>query len=98
MHNVSVDFEILPTGAPVTVGWKNSHGHLIWYVNMDFAQNACWVKDGHRTPDPKESNYSGVVSIDIVRISLTYADLNDVDVTADDIQNAYFQAPYYEKH
>ena len=29
MHNVSVDFEILPTVAPVPVGWKKSSGHLI---------------------------------------------------------------------
>ena len=47
-----------------------------------------------RTPGPKESNYSGVVYIDSVRIVLTYAALNDVDVTAADIKNAYLQAPY----
>ena len=28
-----------------------------------------------------------------LRIALTYAALNDVDVTASDIQNAYFQVP-----
>ena len=45
-------------------------------------------------PDPKESNYCGVV----VRISLTYADLNDLDLNAADIQNAYLRAPHSEKH
>ena len=55
---------------------------------MDFKRNAPWVKDGHRTPDPKESNYAGVVSRDSVLIALNYASLNDADVTAADIQNA----------
>ena len=56
------------------------------------------MKDGHKTPDPSTSNYEGVLSRDSVRIALTYAALNDVDVTAADIQNAYLQAPSYEKH
>ena len=38
--------------------------------------------------EPKDSKYAGVVSRDIVRIALTYAALNDVYVTAADIQNA----------
>ena len=49
-------------------------------------------------PEPKDSKYSGVVSIESVRIFLTYADLNGVDVTSSDIQNAYLQAPSSEKH
>ena len=36
MHNVSVAFEILPTGAPVPVGRRKSSRHLIWDVKMDF--------------------------------------------------------------
>ena len=98
MHNLSVSFEILPTGVSVPVGWKKSSGHLIWYVKMDFTRKSRSVKDGHRTPDPKELNYAGVVSINSVIIFLNYADLNGVDVTAADIQNAYFQAPSSEKH
>ena len=98
MQDVSVAFEILPTGAPVPVGWKNSSGHLILYVKMDFTQKARWVKDGHRTPEPKESNFASVVSRESVIFALTYVDLNYVDVTASDIQNAYLQAPSSEKH
>ena len=97
MLNVSLDFEILPNGSPVPVGWKKSSGHLIWYVNIDFTQKARWFRDGNRTPDPKESNYAGMVSRDIVRIALTYAALNDVDVTAADIQKAHLQAPSSEQ-
>ena len=50
MHNLSVAFEILHNGAPVTVGWKKSSGHLKWDVKMDFTLKAHWVKNGHRTP------------------------------------------------
>ena len=98
MHNVSVSFEIIPTGAPVPIGWKKPSGHLIWDVKMDFTRKARWVKYGHRTPDPKQSNYAGGVSRDSVIIALTYADLNDLYVTAANIQSAYLQATSSEKH
>ena len=98
IHNVSVSFEILPTRVPVSIGWKKSSRHLISDVNLDFSQKARWVKDGHCTPDPKESNYAGVVSRYNVRIVLTYASLHDVDVTAVNIKNAYLQALSSEKH
>ena len=65
---------------------------------MDFTLKSRWFNDGHCTPDPKESNYAGMVSRDIARIALTYAALNDVDVTAADIQNSYLRATSSEKH
>ena len=43
------------------------------------------MKTGHRTPDPKRSNYAGVVAQDSIRIALTYAALNELEVTAADI-------------
>ena len=89
IHNVSVAFEIIPTGGLGTGGWKKSYVHIIWDLNMNFTRNSRWVKDGHRTTDTKESNYAEVVSRDSVRISLTYTALNDVDVTAANTQNAY---------
>jgi hypothetical protein len=98
MTNVSIAFEILDEGEPAPNDWKQSSGHLIWDVKMDFTRKARWVKDGHKTADPLTSNYAGVVSRDSVRIALTYAALNDLDVFAADVQNAYLQAPSSEKH
>jgi hypothetical protein len=98
MTNVSIAFEILEEGESAPSGWKQSSGHLIWDVKMDFTRKARWVKDGHRTADPITSNYAGVVSRDSVRIALTYAALNELDVFAADVQNAYLQAPSSEKH
>ena len=64
---------------------------------MDFTRKARWVLDGHQCTDPDGSTYAGVVSRDSVRIALTYAALNDLDVCAADIRNAYLQAPSSQK-
>lgn len=98
MTNVAVAFEILESGDPIPVGWTKSSGHMVFDVKMDFTRKARWVKDGHRTPDPDNSTFAGVVSRESVRIALTYAALNDIDVCACDIKNAYLQAPSSEKH
>eukprot|EP00957_Ditylum_brightwellii_P098259 7486595-Ditylum_brightwellii.AAC.1 len=65
---------------------------------MDFTRKARWVLDGHKTPDPVESMYASVVSRESVRIAFTYAALNNLDVWAAVIQNAYLQAPSSQKH
>ena len=44
------------------------------------------------TDPPKESTYSSVVSRDSVRLFFLLAALNDVDVLACDVQNAYINA------
>ena len=46
---------------------------------------------------PAESTYAGVVSRESVRIDFTLAALNDLDIFAADIQNAYLTAPCGEK-
>ena len=64
---------------------------------MDVTRKAWWVLDGHKTMDTIGSTYAGVVSRESVHIALTYATLNDLDVFAADIQNAYLQAPSSQK-
>ena len=64
---------------------------------MDFTRKARWVLDGNKTPDPIGSTYASVVSRESVHIALTYAALNDLDVFAADIWNAYLQAPSSQK-
>ena len=72
--------------------------NIIFDVKMDFTWKARWVLDGHKTETPDISTYAGVVSKESVRIALTYAALNGIDVMAADIQNAYLQAPSSQKH
>jgi hypothetical protein len=50
--------------------------------------------DGHKLPTPEGSTYAGVVSRESVRIALTYAAKNGLEVCAADIWNAYLQAPF----
>jgi hypothetical protein len=97
MLNIGVAFEVLPDGQKAPVGWKKVTGHFVWDVKMDFTRKARWVLDGHLTPNPVGSTYAGVVSRESVRIAFTYAALNNVDVCAADIQNAYLQAPSSQK-
>ena len=97
MCNVGVAFEILDEGSHVPHGWKQVTGHLVWDVKMDFTRKARWVLNGHKTPDTIGSTYAGVVSRESVHIALTYAALNDLDVFAADIRNAYLQAPSSQK-
>ena len=65
---------------------------------MDFIRKSRCVLDGYRSDDPVGSTYTGVVSRDSVRIALTYAALNNIDVLAADIHNAHLQAPLSQKH
>ena len=98
MTNVGVAFEILEDGKQPPPGWTPVTGHLVYDVKMDFTRKARWVLDGHKTESVGYSTYAGVVSRESVRIMLTYAALNGLDVCAADIRNAYLQAPSSQKH
>ena len=87
-----------PNDNKAPVGYAKSSGHIVFDVKMDFTRKARWVKDGHLTRDPAESNYAGVVSRESVRIAFTYAALNGLNVATGDIKSAYLQAPSSEKH
>ena len=55
------------------------------------------VADGHRTDVPLSITYSSVVSRESVRLGLMIATLNDLEVSACDIGNAYLNATCREK-
>lgn len=52
---------------------------------------------GHLTDPPSSMTYSSIVSRDSVRIAFTIAALNDLDIMAGDIGNAYVQSPTRER-
>ena len=98
MKTILPAFDILTYGSSPPPGYTRSSGHIIFDVKMDFTRKSRWVKDGHLTADPLESNFAGVVSRESVRIAFTYAALNELKVYAADIKSAYLQAPTSEKH
>ena len=67
--------------------------HIVFERVIDFTQRAHWVLDGHKTPDPIGSTHTGVVFRESIKIEFMYDALNEFDVFAADIQNAYLQAP-----
>jgi hypothetical protein len=71
---------------------------MIFDVKMEyFRRTARFVAGGHTTDTPHAMTYASVVSREPVRVALTLAALNDLDVNMADIENAYLTAPITEK-
>jgi hypothetical protein len=79
------------------IGYTEIKCHMIFDVKMDFARKARFVAGGHMTEAPSGITYSSVVSRDSVRLAFLYAGLNNLEVMACDIGNAYLNAPCREK-
>ena len=99
MKNVRPAFEIHEGDAAKLVGYQKITCHLIWDIKLgeNFRRKARLVAGGHVTDPPSSITYSSVVSRDSVRIALTIAALNGLDILACDIQNAYLCADCREK-
>ena len=71
---------------------------MVFDVKMeDFCQKARLVAGGHMTKAPPTITYASVVSIETVRLALTIAALNDLEVKVGDVLNAYITAPITKK-
>jgi hypothetical protein len=70
---------------------------MIFDVKMDFTRKARFVAGGHMPDPPSTITYSSAVSHDSARIAFLLAALNDVDILATDIGNAYLNASPREK-
>ena len=98
MTNVRVAFEILKDGDRAPIGHKHINCHLIYDVKMeDFRRKSRLVAGGHMTETPKCMTYSSVVGRETVRIALTIAALNKLQVKGGGIMNAYVTTPCREK-
>ena len=98
MENVSVAFKVMEDGKEPSATHKQLSFHMIYDIKMDFTMKARLVAEGCRTPNPVTSTYAGVVYRESVRIALTYAALNGLDVWAADVQNVFLQAPCSDKY
>jgi hypothetical protein len=100
MKNVRPAFEVWEKPiSELPPGYQKITGHMVFDVKMgeNFRRKARFVADGHKTKTPAALCYSSVVSRDSVRIALTIAALNDLDILACDIQNAYLTADCRER-
>ena len=78
-------------------GYTEIKCHMVFDVKMDFTRKARFVAGGHMTEAPSTITYSSVVTRDSVRIAFLAAALNDLDILACDISNAYLNAPCRER-
>ena len=98
MTNVKIAFKVLDSGEIVPPCFQEIKCHLIFDVKMeDFRRKARLVASGHLNDTPAAMTYASVVSRESVRIALTLAALNDLEVKTADIENAYLTAPVSEK-
>lgn len=99
MKNVRPAFRKHEGDPKELVGYQKVRCHMIFDVKLgeNFRRKARLVGGGHTTVTPSSLTYSSVVSRDSVRILLTVAALNDLDVLACDIQNAYLTAKCRER-
>ena len=100
MINNRCDFENYEGNTNEIVAYKEITGHLIFNVKLseNFSRKARFISDGHLVETPAPITYSTVVSRDSIRILLLAADLNDLDVIVEDLQNAFLSADNLEKH
>lgn len=102
MKNVRPAFEVWEESVDkISPGYQQIKCHLIFDIKQmgeNFRRKARFVACGHTTEVPDSIiTYSLVVSRDSVRIALTIAGLNGLQVMACDIQNAYLTADCREK-
>ena len=74
---------------PSLIGFQGIRCQAIFDVKMDFTRKARFVAGGHMTDTPGLITYSSVVSRDSVRLAFLIAGLNDLNVLAGDVTNAY---------
>ena len=91
-------FKILEDDVRMYPGFQEVTCHMVFDVKFDLRRKSRYVAGGHLVKEqPKYNTYSSVVSRESVRIGFLLAALNDIDIMAGDIANAYLNAKTKEK-
>ncbi len=81
MKNVRIAFKILANGDKVPIGFQRMRCHMIFDIKMeDLRRKSRLVAGGHMTDAPATTTFVSMVSRETVRIALTLAGLNDLQV------------------
>ena len=99
MINIRPALEVWENDEDKLIGYQKIKCHMIFDIKLgeNFRRKARYVAGGHMTETPASLTYSSVVARDSVRIAFVLAALNDLDIRACDIQNAYLTADCREK-
>ena len=87
----------LGLNAPAPDGYKKIPCHFVYDMKHDGRYKGRFVAGGHRTDTPVDSVYSGVVSLQGIRIVTFLAELNKLELWGTDIGNAYLESYTSEK-
>jgi hypothetical protein len=77
--------------------YKRIPYHIILDVKFDLRRKARLVAGGNHTDPPKEEVYSGVVGLSAIRLGFLVAAMNQLDICAADIGNAFLYGHTKEK-
>ena len=99
MKAVKIAFKILDDGQQPPIGYQYMQCHMVFDIKLDgFRRKARLVAGGHVLDPPAVLTYASVVTRESVRIALTVAALNDLQVRTSDVMNAYLTAPCEERY
>jgi Reverse transcriptase (RNA-dependent DNA polymerase) len=90
-------FESLGVGAPIPEGYKKIPCHFVYNLKHTGKCKGRLVAGGYRTDTPTDSIYSGVASLQGVRIVTFLAELNGLELWGTDVGNAYLESYTKEK-
>ena len=90
-------FRVLEDNERLPFGYKKIPYHCVFDVKFDGRRKCRLVAGGHRTDPPKEDIFSGVVSMEAVRLGFILARLNGLLVCAGDVGNAFLYGKTNEK-
>ena len=98
MSKVRIAFKTLGDDESPPPTFQERRCHIVYNVKMEnFQRKVRLGAGGHMTEISGTMTYASVVSMESVRIALTLAALNDLEVKTADIENAYLTAPIGEK-
>jgi hypothetical protein len=90
-------FNDLGKGRPPPRDHNKIRVHFVYDVKHDLRLKSRLVAEGNLTAPPKDSVYSGVVTLRSLRLCMLLAELNGLKVEAADVGNAYLEAYTKEK-
>ena len=90
-------FMDLGHNAKVPQGYQKICCRFVYDVKHDGWYKARLVAGGHLTPPDKDQTYSGVVSLQTMRLEILAGELNHLNIMVGNIGNAYLESYMNEK-
>ena len=90
-------FRVLEDHEKMPEGYKRIPYHMVFDMKFDLRKKLRLVAAGNHTDNPKEDIYSGVVSLESLRMAFLMAAMNDLKVMAADVGNAFLCGRTKEK-